>query len=332
MQEIDTGYSLETKKAGILPKRIVEDANSTIYPPRYSTTIGGIPVVRKTIESDEKLAESKYIPNITFSEIGGLGEIIKVIREVIELPIKQPKLFEHLGIIPHKGILLYGPPGCGKTLIAKAISHEINAHFIDIKGPELFNKWLGQSEENLRNVFTEARHYEPSIIFFDEIDAIAQKRSGDESNRHYSLFVNQLLTLMDGVEEYSNVRIIASTNRPELLDEAILRPGRFDYHIEIKIPTLEGCIEILKICTRKMPLSNEFNMYFFAEKLVGLTGADIRFIATEAAYNCMRRNIGSDNFYQNNQLDFQNFLVTEQDFNIALTNLNNNSHKNKTNN
>jgi SpoVK/Ycf46/Vps4 family AAA+-type ATPase len=278
----------------------------------------------ENIKNDESQRKNRFIPNVAFSEIGGLGDIIKTIREIIELPIKQPQLFEHLGIKPHKGILLYGPPGCGKTLIAKAIATEINARFQDIKGPELFNKYIGQSEENLRNIFAEARNLAPSIIFFDEIDSIAQERSGESSVRYESQFVNQLLTLMDGMEEYSNARIIAFTNRPELLDEAVLRPGRFDYHIEIKKPNLEGCREILKICTAKMPISNKFDLDIFTRELAACTGADIRFISTEAAYNCIRRNIELNNIVLNEfHFDIQNFIVSNEDFFWALAELKN---------
>jgi SpoVK/Ycf46/Vps4 family AAA+-type ATPase len=164
-----------------------------------------------------------------------------------------------MGIKPHKGILLYGPPGCGKTMIAKAIANEINAHFIAIKGPELLNKYLGESEANLRKVFLDAREKQPAIIFFDEIDAVAQKRSSNESLRSESRFVTQLLSLMDGIEDYGKVCVIASTNRHEFLDDALLRPGRFDYNIYIDKPTKKGCRDIFCIKTRDMPISSELN-------------------------------------------------------------------------
>lgn len=234
---------------GIKPKHLVESTQR----PGLSFSIS----MKKPEEKVEQ--KNRNIPEVSFQDIGGVDEIVEMIREVIELPLKHPELIKHLGIRPHKGILLHGVPGCGKTLIAKAIANEIEAHFISIRGPELFTKWFGQSEENLRNVFQEARELSPSIIFFDEIDSIAQKRSGNESVRHESIFVNQLLTLMDGMEVYENVCVIASTNRPELLDDAIMRPGCFDYTLEVKRPTLEGCKKIFQIHTRLMPLDSTVN-------------------------------------------------------------------------
>jgi len=276
---------------------------------------------------NEEIENNRNIPDILFDDIGGIDDIINIIREVIELPLKNPGLFKYLGIKPHKGILLYGPPGCGKTLIAKAIANEINAHFISIKGPELISKWHGESESNLRNVFSEARKHQPTIIYFDEIDSIAQIRSGDETLRLDSRFVNQLLTLMDGVEAYENVCIIASTNRRELLDEAILRPGRFDYSIEIKKPTKIGCHKILTIHTNQMPIDYNVDLLNFSEKLFGLSGAEIAFIAREAAYNCLRRNLNLQNLIKTNKIediDYSNFKVTLEDFNKALTKISSN--------
>ncbi len=239
----------------------------------------------------EKKEPERHIPDVRFDDIGGLESIIQQIREVIELPLKNPELFRHLGIKPHKGVLLYGAPGCGKTLIAKAIANETKAHFISVKGPELINKYYGQSEENLRNLFDEARKMTPSIIFFDEIDALAQKRSGADNLRMDSRFVNQLLTLMDGIEEYDRVCVIAATNRAELIDDALLRPGRFDYRLEVKKPNRESCVRIFKIATRDMPLAKGVDPEKLGDQLEGMTGADIAYIAREAAYNCLRRSI-----------------------------------------
>ncbi|MCL1895312.1 MAG: ATP-binding protein, partial [Clostridiales bacterium] len=175
-----------------------------------------------------------------------------------------------------------------KTLIAKAIANETKAHFIPVSGPELLSKWYGESEANLRDIFEGAREMQPSIIFFDEIDAMAANR-GDEGSRVDSRFVNQLLTLLDGMESYENVMVLASTNRPELLDEAMLRPGRFDYKIEIKKPDAAGCLRILEIATRKMPLEEGLSLDGLAAELLGGTGADIVFVAKEAAMAALRR-------------------------------------------
>jgi len=273
---------------------------------------------------DDKPSEQRYIPEIAFSDIGGIDEIIETVREVIELPIKKPEILKYLGIKPHKGILLFGPPGNGKTLIAKAIAKEINAHFISIKGPELFSKWHGQSEENLRSIFDEARRLQPAIIYFDEIDSIAQSRSGHESLRLDARFVNQLLTLMDGIEDYGNVRVIASTNRVELIDNALLRPGRFDYSIEVKKPTMEGCDQIFSINIKDMPIDSSFDKTLFCKQLFGLTGADIAFVAREGAYNCLRRNVDLKKAIEDDELDkinYKSFLVTQEDFALALSSL-----------
>ncbi len=186
-------------------------------------------------------------------------------------------------------MLLYGPPGCGKTLIAKAIAGETDANFISLSANELMGRYVGQSEERLRAVFDAASRLEPSIIFFDEIDAIGQSRTGGESVRHQDDFLNQLLSLMDGIGDRGRVTVIGSTNRPELLDDALLRPGRFDYTIEVLKPSVEGCGKILEIATRNSPLDDDVDLSVLARELHGLSGADIAFVAREAAYNCMRR-------------------------------------------
>jgi len=270
----------------------------------------------------------RHIPKISFDDIGGVDEIIGLVREVIELPLKHPLILKHLGIVPHKGILLFGPPGCGKTLIAKAIANEISAHFISIKGPELLSKWVGESEGNLRKVFDEAREFSPSIIFFDEIDAIAHKRSGEETTRHYSVFVNQLLTLMDGMETYEDVCVLASTNRPELLDEALLRPGRFDYTLEVKKPTRVGCRRVFEIHTRDMPIAPSVRLDEIAFGLVGLTGAEIAFVAREGAYNCLRRTLDIGELIRQDEadLDLTTLQVRQNDFERALAQVGNRGH------
>lgn len=263
----------------------------------------------------------RNIPKVSFNDIGGIEDIIEVIREVIELPIIKPELFKHLGIKPHKGILLFGEPGNGKTMIAKAIANEIKAHFIPISGPELLSKWHGESEERLREKFIEARKKQPSIIFFDEIDSIAQRRTDSDSGRLDSKFVNQLLTLMDGMETYGNVSVLASTNRPELLDQALLRPGRFDYKLEIKKPTVIGCKKIFEILTKEMPLEKDIDPNTITNKLHGLSGAEIAFVVNEAAYNCLRRNLDlkkvlTQSFEE--YLDLKELFIKEVDFYLAL--------------
>jgi ATPase family associated with various cellular activities (AAA) len=314
-EEISTGSQIEKKPMGIKPKKMGDG---------YGGYRIEIPLGISDEDEEELKKNNRYIPDITFADIGGIDDIVDTIREVIELPLKKPQLFSYLGVKPHKGILLYGHPGCGKTLIAKAIANEINAHFISIKGPEILSKWHGQSEENLRNIFLEGRKFQPSIIFFDEIDSIAQVRSGEESLRHDAKIVNQLLTLMDGIEDYGNICVIASTNRPELIDPALHRPGRFDYEIEVKKPTKEGCKKIFEINIRKMPVSKHFNIASFFDNLFGLSGADIAFVAREGAYNCLRRNVdlkglinGNDD-HKENLFDFE---ILEEDFLKALKKL-----------
>lgn len=305
-QENIDGSTLEKQAVGIQPKGA---DNSYRRGGGISISLGG--------DTEDKEEVTRFTPGTTYDEIGGIEGILQSVREIIEIPQKNPDLFKHLGIKPHKGVLLHGPPGCGKTLIAKAIANQVQAHFISIKGPELISKWHGQSEENLRNIFEEARKFSPSIIFFDEIDSIAQRRSSEETLRLDSRFVNQLLTLMDGMEEYADVKIIATTNRIELLDEALLRSGRFDYHIKVEKPDLKGCRKIFYIHTREMPIEPGFNSTLFASHLLGLTGSDIAFVAREAAYNCMRRVLSkqlSDKDFDFSDVDLNTLMITEIDF------------------
>lgn len=272
----------QTEIIGIKPK----ETNSNSGGFGFSISIGG-----KSKDDSENQAQKKTVPTVTFADIGGIDEIVQQIREVIELPLIAPQIFEHYHIKPHKGILLYGPPGCGKTLIAKAIANEINAHFITVNGPEILNKYIGQSEANLRKFFEEAKQYSPSVIYFDEFDSISSTRDA-EGNPLMATVVNQLLTLMDGVDETERICAIASTNRIDMIDEAVRRPGRFDYVIEIKKPSPEGCKSIFRIHTAKMPIESSFNKDKFVEaNLIGCSGADIAFVASEAAYNSIRRTV-----------------------------------------
>jgi len=225
---------------------------------------------------------------INYEDIGGLSDEIKKVREMVELPLKHPEIFEKLGIEPPKGVLLHGPPGTGKTLLAKAVASETNSHFILINGPEVISKFYGESEANLRKKFEEAEQNAPSIIFFDEIDAIATKREetkGDVEKR----VVAQLLGLMDGLKSRGKVIVIAATNIPNQIDPALRRPGRFDREIEIGVPDKEGRLEILKIHTRNMPLAKDVLLKDIAKVTHGFVGADLSSLAKEAAMIVLRR-------------------------------------------
>jgi transitional endoplasmic reticulum ATPase len=227
-------------------------------------------------------------PRVTYEEIGGMKEQIRRLREIVELPMRHPEVFARLGIEPHSGILMYGPPGTGKTLIAKALASESEANFFIINGPEIMNKYYGETEARLRDIFKEAKESSPSIIFIDEIDAIAPKREeafGDVEKR----VVAQLLALMDGMQERGQVIVLGATNRPESLDPALRRPGRFDREIEIGVPNAEGRLEILQIHTRGMPLAEDINLTELASELHGYTGADIKALCREAAMKALRR-------------------------------------------
>ena len=252
-----------------------------------------LPKVISTIEQSTRLTimadvTSDRKPRVTYEEIGGMKEQIKRLREIVELPMRHPEVFARLGIEPHSGILMYGSPGCGKTLIAKALASESEANFFIINGPEIMNKYYGETEARLRDIFKEARESAPSIIFIDEIDAIAPKREeafGDVEKR----VVAQLLALMDGMSERGKVIVLGATNRSESLDPALRRPGRFDREIEIGVPNVEGRLEILQIHTRGMPLSEDINLQQLAARLHGYTGADVKALCREAAMKALRR-------------------------------------------
>ncbi len=257
--------------------------------------------VREKPVREEEIERARNVPKVTWEDIGDLEEAKERIREIVELPMKHPELFKHLGIEPPKGILLYGPPGTGKTLLAKALANEIGAYFISINGPEIMSKFYGESEQRLREIFKEAEENAPSIIFIDEIDAIAPKReevTGEVEKR----VVAQLLTLMDGLKERDKVIVIGATNRPDALDPALRRPGRFDREIEIRPPDKRARIEILKVHTRNMPLCSEedaqkgicseddmVDLEKIADMTHGYTGADLAALAKEAAMAALRR-------------------------------------------
>ena len=245
--------------------------------------------------SDLEEEMHKIASRITYEDIGGLEGEIQKIREMIELPIRHPELFEKIGIDPPKGVLLYGPPGTGKTLLARAVAYETDAHFINISGPQIMSKFFGQSEENLRVIFEEAKEKAPSIIFLDELDSIAPKREEGKSQVE-SRVVAQLLSLMDGLEGRGEVIIIGATNQVNNIDIALRRPGRFDREIEINVPNADGRYEILLIHTRGMPLDKDVQLRVLAEKTHGFVGADIQALAKEAAMLSIREIIPQINF------------------------------------
>jgi transitional endoplasmic reticulum ATPase len=246
-------------------------------------------VTQKTVfHIAEKGETLRGVPQVTYEDIGGLTDEIKKVREMIELPLRHPEIFEKLGIEAPKGVLLYGPPGTGKTLLAKAVANESNAHFISISGPEIMSKFYGESEARLREIFKEAREKSPSIIFVDEIDSIAPKReevTGEVERR----VVSQMLSLMDGLEARGKVIVISATNRPNAIDPALRRPGRFDREIEIKVPDKKGRKDILAIHTRNMPLHDDVNLDKMAAISHGYVGADLEYLCKEAAMKCLRR-------------------------------------------
>ena len=259
------------------------------------------------------------VPRITYDELGGLKSEVQKIREMIELPMRHPELFEKIGVEAPKGVLLYGPPGTGKTLLAKAVAGETNAHFISISGPEIMGKHYGESEERIREIFTQAEENSPSIVFIDEIDSIAPKRdevSGELEKR----IVSQLLTLMDGMKSRGNVVVIAATNRPDSIDPALRRPGRFDREIEIGIPDDEGRFDILSIHTRGMPIDEKVDLKQISKTTHGFVGADLEILSKEAAMKSLRR-ILPEIDYDEEKISseiLEKIQITSDDFRDAL--------------
>jgi transitional endoplasmic reticulum ATPase len=267
--------------------RKIELMATRVAPSKEAAVIGD----RTKIDISDKPAKEeveKAGPRITYEDIGGLSAEIKKVREMIELPMKHPELFERLGVEAPKGVLLYGPPGTGKTLLAKALASETNAHFQTLSGPEIMSKYYGESEEKLRQLFKTAEENAPSIILIDEIDSIAPKReevTGEVERR----VVAQMLALMDGMETRGKVVVIAATNRPDSIDPALRRPGRFDREIEIGVPNRQSRLEVLQIHTRGMPLSKDVNQEKLADVTHGFVGADLAALAREAAMRAIRR-------------------------------------------
>ena len=277
-------------------------------------------VTQKTVfHIAEKGETLRGVPQVTYEDIGGLTDEIKKVREMIELPLRHPEIFEKLGIEAPKGVLLYGPPGTGKTLLAKAVANESNAHFISISGPEIMSKFYGESEARLREIFKEAREKAPSIIFVDEIDSIAPKReevTGEVERR----VVSQMLSLMDGLEARGKVIVISATNRPNAIDPALRRPGRFDREIEIKVPDKRGRKDILAIHTRNMPLTDEVRLDKVAGLSHGYVGADLEYLCKEAAMKCLRRLLPELNLEDEKipAETLDKLVVNADDFNRAL--------------
>ena len=275
------------------------------------------------VHEDPVKEEELSATGVAYEDIGGLKEEIKKVREMIELPLKHPELFDALGIDPPKGVLLYGPPGTGKTLLAKAVANESGANFLSIQGPEIMNKYYGESEAHLRQIFEEAETNSPSIIFIDELDSIASKRDETQGEVERRV-VAQLLTLMDGLQGRGQVIVIAATNRPDAIDQALRRPGRFDREIEIGIPDRDGRKEVLQVHTRGMPISRDKDGHWkkidhFAEITHGFVGADLAALAREAAMSALRR------YLPEIDLDepippklLQEMKVTNDDFKEAL--------------
>ena len=259
------------------------------------------------------------VPRITYDELGGLKNEVQKIREMVELPMRHPELFDKIGVEAPKGVLLYGPPGTGKTLLAKAVAGETNAHFISLSGPEIMGKYYGESEERIREIFTQAEENSPSIVFIDEIDSIAPKRdevSGEVEKR----IVSQLLTLMDGMKSRGKVVVIAATNRPDSIDPALRRPGRFDREIEIGIPDNEGRFDILSIHTRGMPIDEKVDLKQISKTTHGFVGADLEVLSKEAAMRSLRRilpEIDLDEDKISSEI-LQRIQITSEDFRDAL--------------
>ncbi len=277
-------------------------------------------VTQKTVfHIAEKGETLRGVPQVTYEDIGGLTDEIKKVREMIELPLRHPEIFEKLGIEAPKGVLLYGPPGTGKTLLAKAVANESHAHFISISGPEIMSKFYGESEARLREIFKEAREKAPSIIFVDEIDSIAPKReevTGEVERR----VVSQMLSLMDGLEARGKVIVIAATNRPNAIDPALRRPGRFDREIEIKVPDKKGRKDILAIHSRNMPLSDDVNVEKISSVSHGYVGADLEYLCKEAAMKCLRRLLPELNMEEEKlpPETLDKLIVNNEDFQKAL--------------
>ncbi len=295
-------------KIGFVVTTVIPSNTPAIVSANTDFVIGSVP-----------RAGTQSIPRINYEDIGGLRNEIQKVREMIELPMRHPEIFDRIGIEAPRGVLLFGPPGTGKTLLAKAVANETNANFYSIGGPEIMSKFYGESEERLRETFKQAQENAPSIIFIDEIDSIAPKReevSGDVEKR----VVSQLLTLMDGLQSRGKVVVIGATNRPDALDPALRRPGRFDREIEIGIPDQTGRLEILEIHTRGMPITEDVNLNSISRITHGFVGADLESVCREAAMKALRNVLPEINLDES-KIPFETLnkiKITSQDFESAL--------------
>ena len=278
------------------------------------------PITNITVKPKAVKVKEERIPEVSYEDIGGLKNETKKVREMIEVPLKHPEIFKRLGIMPPKGVLLYGPPGTGKTLLAKAVANESEANFISLNGPEIMSKFVGEAEKKVRQIFEDAEKAAPSIIFIDELDAIAPKREesyGEVERR----VVAQLLAMMDGLKGRGKVIVIGATNRPNALDPALRRGGRFDREVEIGVPDTKGRLEILKIHTRNMPLDKDVNLKQLAAVTHGFVGADLEALCKEAAMSVIRRLLPKFKFEENQEIPeeiLRKLVVTKEDFKEGL--------------
>ncbi|MBS3112115.1 CDC48 family AAA ATPase [Candidatus Woesearchaeota archaeon] len=286
--------------------------------PNQSVIIGENTVVKVNPKSVDVIEDK--IVEVTYEDIGGLSDEVKKIREMVELPLKHPELFERLGIQPPKGVLLHGPPGTGKTLLAKAVANETNSHFIHLDAPQVMSKYVGEAERKIREIFEEAEKNSPAIIFIDEIDAVASKREeayGEVERR----VVAQLLATMDGLKSRGKVVVIAATNRPNALDPALRRPGRFDREVEIGVPKFEGRLQIMKIHTRNMPLTKDVDLEELARVTHGFVGADLEALCKEAAMVVLRKLLPELRFQKDTPIGneiLEKLILTQADFKDGL--------------
>ncbi|MGB9979923.1 proteasome-activating nucleotidase [Methanobacterium sp.] len=282
-----TGPHFVINYSRLLDKKSLEPGSRVALNQQTFSIVNVLPSEKDPLISGMEVEEK---PDVSYGQIGGLEEQVVEIKETVELPLKKPELFVNIGIEPPKGVLLYGPPGTGKTLLAKAVANETNATFIKIVASEFVKKYIGEGARLVRGVFELAKEKAPSIIFIDEIDAIAAKRlkSSTSGDREVQRTLMQLLAEMDGFEARGDVGIVAATNRPDILDPALLRPGRFDRFIEVPIPNEDGRMEILKIHTRNMSLEEEVDIRLVASLTEGASGADLKAICTEAGMFAIR--------------------------------------------